>query len=204
MYYHARMGTRALVLGVAALAWLAPRSAVAQETGSEEEELYIPELRSAGRPIIGAGFGIGMFDASCDNCASKTGLAVEAYGGWQFHRRVAVLADASWTIHLLPVDGDNRGVAGGLSLSAAAQVWINPQLYIRAGIGAGGLAAIAESDSGLDLGPGVILGVGGELGHRPDHGIDLSVRGAGSSISDADLGDFLVFSAAAMVSYHHN
>lgn len=204
MYYHAGMGTRALLLGVATLACVGSRVAQAQETVPEEEELYIPELRSPGRPIIGAGFGIGTFDALCNNCASKNGFAIEAYGGWQFHRRVAVLADATWTIDLLPVDGDNRGIVGDLALSVAAQVWITPQLYLRGGVGAGGLAAIAEVGSGIALGPGVILGVGGELGHRPDHGIDLSLRGAGSSIGTSDRGDFLLVSAAALVSYHHN
>jgi hypothetical protein len=192
------------------LAGLLAAAALAVEPGPtaaqpiDEDELYIPEFRSAGRKLVGAGFGIGMFDGRCAECPAKGGLAIELYGGWQLHPRLAVLADVGWTVHPLPADGDNPGLAGYLSATAAAQVWIVPQLYIRLGLGAGAVAIVASGGSSFDPGPGLILSVGGELGHRPDSGIDLSLRGAGSQVNPDAAGEFLFFSAGALVGYHRN
>lgn len=187
----------ALALAIAAAG---STEAVAQDSG---DEVYIPELRSGGRKLVGAGFGIGMFSGNCDECLTKGGLAIEIYGGYQLTERFAVIGHWWSTIHLLPVD-TNPGAAGYVSTTASAQVWITPTVYLRGGLGVASFAVLSRAGNGLDLGPGLILSVGGELGHRPRSGIDLGLTGAGSAVQSSELGDFYFLSAAALVSYHRN
>lgn len=188
---------------VLALAAVGADVTAASAQQAEEEEIYIPELRSGGRKLIGGGFGIGMFSGDCADCLTKGGVAVELYGGYQLSERVAVIGHYWSTIHVLPFD-TNPGVAGYFSTTASAQVWITPTLYLRGGLGVASFAVLSDQASGFDLGPGLVLSVGGELGHRPSSGIDLSLAGAGSAVQSSALGDFLFLSAAALVSYHRN
>jgi hypothetical protein len=184
---------------VVVLAGAGPAEVIAED----DDEIYVPELRSGGRKIVGAGFGIGMFSGDCQECLTKGGVAVEIYGGYQLTERLALLGYLWSTIHVLPVD-TNPGAAGYVSTTAAAQVWITPTLYLRGGLGVASFAVASRLGNGLDLGPGLILSVGGELGHRPGSGIDLSLTGAGSAVQSSELGDFFFLSAAALVSYHRN
>lgn len=167
------------------------------------DEIYIPELRSGGRKLVGFGFGIGMFRGGCGQCLTKGGFAVELYGGYQITERVAVIGHFWSTMHVLPFD-TNPGLAGYVSTTAAAQVWITPTLYLRGGLGGAAFAVLSDLGSGFDAGPGLMLTVGGELGHRPGSGVDLGLATAGSAIQSSDLGDFTFLSAAALVSYHRN
>jgi hypothetical protein len=186
-----------------ALALAAVAGADVAHAQHASDEIYIPELRPGGRKILGAGGGIGMFSGRCGQCQTKAGLALELYGGYQITDRVAIIGHFWSTIHLLPFD-TNPGIAGYFTTTAAVQVWITPMVYLRGGLGLASFAVASDLGSGFDLGPGMLLSVGGELGHRPDSGVDLALTGAGSAILSDELGDFAFLSAAALVSYHRN
>lgn len=167
----------------------------------EPPPAYVPELRPAGRPVIGFSAGVGLFDATCSGCTSQTGLSVGLFGGWQLSPRVALLADGWAVVHILPLDDPQRGVITHILTVLAARVWLAPQLWIEAGPGGGWLARTGQ---GHDLGPGLMLAVGAEPGHKPCHGIDVSARFGGSRQLDGDGGHTLVYSIAGSVAFHWN
>jgi hypothetical protein len=174
--------------------------------------VYVAELRAAGRAVIGLDFGIGVLDAVCDGCYSEGGLSLDGFGGVQITPRLALLVDAWALMHLVAGDRNQTGGAAHALATAGPRVWIDPRLWVQAGLGAGGLLATgAGARSGADFGPAAMLAVGGEPGHRRCSGIDLSVRIGATRVAgealDADsaAGDtVLLYSIAAVVGFHWN
>lgn len=198
-------------------AW--PGAALAQGEAEDADEIaalepiYVAELRTPGRLVIGFDFGIGFIDATCGGCAPVGGLSLDGFAGVQVARRVALLAEV-WTInHLLPTedDGDRQGIAIHALNTAAARVWLIPRLWLQAGAGLGWFNITADRD-GFLFGPTAMIAVGGEPGHKRCSGIDLSLRIGGTRVrddsgDDADsgaAGHMLLYSAVAVVGYHWN
>ena len=180
-----------------------PGTALAQSS-VDDDEIYVPELRTSGRTLIGAGAGIGFFDGVCGGCRGRGGLALELYGGWQFHPRVALILDVWSTVHFLPADGNNPGITGYTAVTASVQTWITPIVFTRLGAGGGAAYLVSKRDDVFDPGPSLSLTVGGELGHRKRTGVDLSIRIAGGPINRREIIDSVFYSLAAMISYHRN
>jgi len=183
----------------------------AQELVHEPEPppVYVAELRAPARAVLGLDFGIGMLDALCDGCYAEGGLSLDLFGGVQVARRVALLADAWGLLHLVATDDDQSGIAALALATAGARVWIIPRLWLQAGVGAGALLiAGSGADDGADFGPGLLLAVGGEPGHKRWSGIDLSLRIGATWLTDASASEgddrVLFYGVAAVVGYHWN
>ena len=209
------------LLAAAALSVAAPRAAAQDGHDPGDEDVvhepappppYVARLRPPGRAAFGLDFGIGMLDAVCSGCYAEGGISLDGFAGAQLARRVALLADAWSVFHLLASDVGGGGVAAHAIATAAARVWIVPRLWLQAGAGGGWLlVAGGGSDDGVDFGPAAMFAVGGELGHKPTSGIDLSVRIGGSRMragrreNGATSGEsVLLYSVAAVVGFHWN
>jgi hypothetical protein len=180
-----------------------PAQSLAQdEVEDEPPPVYVAELRTAGRLVIGFDFGIGLIDATCDGCYSVGGLSMDGFAGLQLTPRLALVADAWSMLHLLATDTEDSGIASHGLGTAGARVWLAPKLWIQGGLG-GGLFSAGPRGSGALLGPGAMLAVGGEPGHRRCSGIDLSARLGGTLLSDEGE-RLLLYSIAAVVGYHWN
>jgi hypothetical protein len=190
----------------------APAAARAEDNvvyGEEPPEIYVPQLRSAPRKLIGFDFGLGMYDAFCDGCGMTGGLSAGFSAGVQLTRRLAVLGDIWSLLHLLPADApEERGVAAHSLTTAAARIWLRPTLWLQGGAGAGWLTVAGARDDFL-VGVGGSLAIGGELKHRPGSGIDLALR-LGSSwfpSNDGEIGGLreeVVYNVAGAIGYHWN
>lgn len=170
----------------------------------EPEPVYVADLREAIRFVIGFDAGIGAFDGLCSQCVLAGGLSVDGFAGLQVSRRVAVLADLWGVLHLLPSDGDRTGVASHAFATASGRLWVVPRLWVQAGLGFGALMVAGRGPEEFVTGPGLVMAIGGEPGHQPTRGVDLSVR-LGASILEDDLGERSVFySVATVVGFHWN
>ena len=178
--------------------------------GEEPPEVYVPELRSAPRKLIGFDFGIGVYDAFCGGCNLTGGLSAGFSAGLQVTTRLAAVGDIWSLLHLLPVDDPaERGFTAHTLATAAARVWVQPTVWVQAGAGAGFLSILGANDD-LIYGPAGTIAVGGELKHRPGSGIDVSLR-IGTSwfpLDDDEMPvgvvDELVYNVAGTVGYHWN
>jgi hypothetical protein len=205
-----RARPRALLAALAlAGAAAAPARAAAQLVVHEPEPppVYVAELRPPGRALAGFDFGIGLFDATCGGCYARGGISLDVFAGAQVAPRVALLAEG-WSVnHLLAPGGGASGVATLVLATAGARVWLTPRLWLQGGAGA---AALLVTDSGADddgahAGPGATLAVGGEPGHRPRGGIDISVRTGVTRLRlEAGRARTVMYDIATVVGYHWN
>ncbi len=195
---------------VAAATWLLVLTSTQMASAEDDyefvdlDDIHVPELRTPPRLIIGAGGGLGGINGFCDECRLLGAAAFEVYAGWKFHRRVAVLFDSWTTVHFLPADGKNPGFTGTLANTFALQTWITPVVFVRAGLGIGGLWVMSSDVDEYDHGPAISLVVGGELGHRKNSGIDLSLRFSGGPAQYSDPSAPFLYSFAAVITYHRN
>lgn len=185
----------------------AVRAAAAQDYVDEEEPapVYVAELRTPGRAVLGLDFGIGVLDAVCSGCYAEGGVSLDFFAGVQVARRAALVADGWALTHLIATDSDQSGIATLAIATAGPRVWLAPRFWIQGGVGGGWLLVSgAGSGDGAEFGPGAMLAAGGEPGHKRCSGIDLSLRMGGIRGSD-DAGDpLLLYSIAAVVGYHWN
>ncbi|RMH39520.1 MAG: hypothetical protein D6689_16260 [Deltaproteobacteria bacterium] len=215
----ARAGRRARGQVGAALAALialaAPPPAAAQRNGTvvsdpaeQDDDFYVPELRSPLRSDVGFDIGLGLIGATCAGCERALGgLALDLYGGALVTRRIAVLAAADTVLHLLPVDApEDRGLVSHTTFTANARVWAMPQVWLQAGAGAGLLRVDGSADDGSDWGPVASLAVGREVDHRPARGVNVTVRAwLGRYDDEDDAGAatrITLYSVAASVGWH--
>lgn len=190
----------ALALAIAAGG---PSPATAATDLPTEEDLYLPSLRTATRLAVGFDFGVGIFDASCSACEYLGGLSLDVYGGVLVSPRVALLVEL-WTLaHLLPAD---REGTSGLALHSFAtlqgRLWMLPEVWMGAGVGAGALSVTSGEDAGTGLGPALVLSLGTEVHHRPDTGVDLALRLGVTFLEDDNRRSFELYQIAATVGWH--
>lgn len=173
---------------------------------TEDPEPYLADFRLPGRLVIGFDFGIGAFDLTCGDCAGKGSLHVDLFAGVQVARRVALLAEGWSMMHLLPTDErDHNGLATHTIATAAARVWLMPRLWLQGGAGVGWLTTDQGGDHVRIHGPAAVVAIGGEPGHKPCSGIDLSLRIGGTPVDiGGDVGRTLLYSVGAAVGFHWN
>jgi hypothetical protein len=192
---HLVPGALALTLAVAA-----GRPADAA-TDLPTDDFHIPTLRTATRLALGFDLGVGIFDGTCEPCRYLGGLSLDAYAGVLVTPRLAILAEL-WTLaHVLPSDGESTGLAFHSFAAVQGRLWMLPELWMAAGLGAGALSVFAD-DGGTQVGPALLLAVGAEVDHRPDRGIDLALRLGVSFLEDADGRSFELYQVAATVGWH--
>ena len=174
----------------------------------EPPPVHIPEFREPGRFVIGFNVGIVVIDAVCEGCAAIGGLSTDIYSGVHVTPRLSLVGDLWAANHLLPTDGENKGLASHVLGTAAAQFWITPELFVRAGIGAAGFVVLAEQGDSVDFGPGAALTLGGEPGHKPRSGIDVAMRLGASWLRISDPSGAsekaLFYNIAFVVGWHWN
>lgn len=169
----------------------------------EPEAVYLPELRPPMRKIIGFDFGIGIFDAFCEQCRIQGGISADFFAGIQLGERIGVLVDLWSQVHLLALDSaDERGFSAHSLATVAGRLWIMPTFWVQAGVGGGFLSILGPANE-VDIGPGGTLSVGRELKHRPEAGIDLSLR-VGTTRFRIDGAKQYIYNLSAVVGYHWN
>lgn len=201
--------TRALAAAAVAACAVWPAAAAAEPGDTvvvDEEEpkpVYFPELRPGIRKIIGFDFGIGLFDGFCAECRIQGGISADFFAGVQVARRVGIVVDLWSLMHLLPSDSaEDRGFTAHSQATAAARVWVVPAFWIQTGVGPGFLSVVGPQEQ-IDVGPGAVIAAGGELKHRPNSGIDLSLR-LGATRFRIDGTKQYIYNASAVVGYHWN
>ncbi len=190
-----------LVAALAAPAAAQSSGTYVSDPAQPHEDLYLPELRDPTRFMIGFDFGLGVVGGFCDECdRSLGGLAVDFYSGALVTRRLAVLGEIYAVLHLLPSDNEqDRGLVSHTFLTAAARFWAGPQFWLQAGVGASTFRV--DGDDVTDYAPAVTFAIGGEIGHKPDRGIDLSAR-FGFGRYDDDGSGITLYNIGAVVGWH--
>lgn len=183
-----------------------PEQAEPEQEPDELPEIYVAELRPGGRGLAGVDFGIGIMDPVCGGCSSLGGVGLNLFGGYQLVRRVAILAELAGLFHLLPTDGERS--SGGLlthgSATAAARVWLLPRLWLQAGGGVAVLTNFGDNSADKAWSPAIRMAVGGEPGHKPHGGIDISLHLTGAVFRLDEPGRVPLYDAVIMVGYHWN
>lgn len=165
------------------------------------DDFHIPTWRTATRLMLGFDLGVGVFDGTCEPCRYLGGVSLDAYAGALLTPRIAILAEL-WTLaHVLPSDGESTGLAFHSFAAVQGRLWMVPEVWMGAGVGAGALSVFAD-DGGTEVGPALLLSVGAEVEHRPDRGIDLALRLGVSFLEDDDGRSFELYQVAATVGWH--
>jgi len=207
----ARSRFRAAAAAVVALALLGPATARAQDDDSDgvyvvdpalepKGEAYVPELRTAPRFAFGFDGGVGSF--SCSGCSNDrfTGLSVDVFTGAQLARRLALLVRGWGVFTYRPEGSRNAGWVIVDFNTVEARLWVTPTLWVDAGAGPALLVSTVGVDGLTEVAPGFTLAVGGELEHRPNRGIELSLRLGYAAFDDDSAGG--LWTVAAAVGLH--
>jgi hypothetical protein len=167
-----------------------------------EDDLHLPTWRTATRLATGFDLGVGFFDPTCEPCSYLGGLSLDVYAGALVTPRLAVLVEL-WTLaHILPSDGQSTSLAFHSFAAVQGRLWMLPEVWMAAGIGAGALTVLDDEEGGTDVGPALLLSVGAEVDHRPDRGIDLALRLGVSFLEDDDGRNVEIYQVAATVGWH--
>lgn len=142
------------------------------------------------------GFSLGAGSIGCSDCGSSdtlSGVSLELHLGGMLTPRVALMFDGSGVVHTFEGGGSLTHVVD----TVAVQVWAVDRLWFKAGVGIGQLSVSEnESSSTLrsDTRAAAMLAVGVELFQGRSSALDLQLRGAATSFSDATItnGSFLI------------
>lgn len=178
---------------------------VSDPASNASGDAYEAELREPVRFVIGFDFGLGVLGGLCDECdRSLGGVGVDVYSGVQITRRLALLADVTGVVHLLPADDpDSRGFASHTLVTAAARFWIVPELWLQWGVGAGLYRVeVRRNNDTTEIAPGTSFAIGRELDHKPDRSVNLSVRIGLGRYTDDEVGKITLYNIAAVVGWN--
>jgi hypothetical protein len=137
--------------------------------------------------VIGFSLGAGTIGCSdCTNSDSLNGVAVDLHIGGMLSPNVALMFDGSAVVHSLEGGGTLTHVVDTL----AVQVWVNERLWLKGGLGIGQLSVSDNESSSMvrsDTRAAAMLALGVELLQGRSSALDLQLRGAATSFSDATL-----------------
>jgi hypothetical protein len=135
------------------------------------------------------GFSLGAGTMGCSDCGGSDtlgGLSLELHLGGMLTPRVALMFDGSGVVHTFEGGGSLTHVVDTVAL----QVWAADRLWLKGGLGIGQLTA-SESESSSTLRSetraAAMLAIGVELFQGRSSALDLQLRGAATSFSDATV-----------------
>ncbi len=152
----------------------------------------------ASRLALGFSIGVGKMkidDAAvpCSGCGGDPlSFAVDAHIGWMLSPRLALLFEAQGVGQTVADTGSVTDTLVQSTGMIAAQYWVSPQLWLKAGIGASQLSvtrddgfSTTESDA---LDGGAIMGaIGYEVMSSRNFAIDVQARVTGGTYEDAGV-----------------
>lgn len=138
--------------------------------------------------LIGFGIGGGSMSFSESDVLDGGGPAIELHIGGMLGPRTALMFDDFGVGQTFE---DTDATLTSAIGSAAVQHWVAPRVWLKAGIGAGGLRVSNGTLSiSSDPGFGVMGGVGFEMVQRTKFVLDLQARLSTASISEERVGNF--------------
>lgn len=130
------------------------------------------------------GFSLGAGSMVGDRGDSLEGIAYDAHVGFMVSPQLALLIEGYGVSHF----EENNGLTQSMLL-VAGQYWINPQLWVKGGLGTGRLSlqnndgvTVEESEEGV----AVMFAAGYEIMHSQNFAVDLQLR-TGAVTYDNDL-----------------
>jgi hypothetical protein len=119
-----------------------------------------------------AGFGIGGGQITCDGCESLSGPAFALHLGGMINEKLSIVWDSSGVVR------EEDGVTlSSAVVGPAAQYWVSPRVWLKAGAGGGRLVVVSgNSTTSSEWGFGILGGVGIEALQKKKFTIDLQFR----------------------------
>ena len=129
-------------------------------------------------------------DLDCAGCSSSpVAFGIAGYFGFFVNPQLMLMAEADGTFQKLDALGAN--LLAQTSLILGARFNVNPQLYLKGGVGWAGLSILYDDTVGtvedeLANGGALMLGVGYEFLRNYNFAMDASFKFIGASYSDLD------------------